>query len=448
MAMNLAIQNKGQGRGDNVIQLPDRMKTRERIEEEEAQFGTGNALWESHDSGINAALLALPNGPSCQAVYTALLRRLPNVFPGLTRLEEDSGKSRSMVTRALNILEEVKLITRHRITGRNTEYNIADLRNPIVVRECLRKIGQLRNRKSAERARKRNAKSKARVSTRCTDATSTRCMDATQLGAPVHPKDINKKQTKIQEAAKPLDVVVDAVSRKTSRSNDQLAAALRKWGLLDAAWYLLNPDHEKAVKVLIDNPEDAVALIDKTMSRNSWKSTDGIRLRVWFLRKHIAAAVSQIEAERMAKNQAIQEAKRKARKLLSRLPKCDMTGIDDLPAKKREELLKSGLSSLCDDVAVVEIIRSSDIACRRIVANELESEHLHEEVKLMSDEDLQNEIEKIRSSYPGLSRFMQRGNIRAERSVIRPLIVSRLREERKGRVDSGRLRHESRSALS
>ena len=442
MSINLAITSKGQGREDNVIPFPGNIKTKQKTEEEEAKLGITNAVWAMHDAGIWAALLDLPYGPSCQSVYESLLRRLPNVFPSLTLLEIDSGKSRSMVTRALNMLEAAKLISRRKSMGRNTVYDIADLRNQDVVRECHTRIRQLRNQELSRKARRRNTKPIVGVSTRCmgessqiaeascTGATSTRRMDASQLGAPVHPKDINKKQTKKQAAAKPPDVVVDVVGKKTTRPHEQLEAVLRKWGLQDAIRYLLNPEHDGAINVLIDRSDDAVRLIDIAMRTRSWKPMDGVGLRVNHLREHIADAARKFEAEQQARQDALSKTRRKANELLFCLPQCDETGIDDLSPGKRSELLEAGLRSFSDDATVVDVVRNSVKACRKIIANELELKLLHEEASHMSDEDIQSRLEEVLDTNPNLRRFLRDTDPRSWGNQT--LIVQRLREERHG----------------
>ena len=92
---------------DKVIPFPGK----------QAPLATDNALWAAFDSGVFAALRDVSVGPASQAVYAALIRRLPNVHPSLTRLATDTGLSRSTVARALNVLETATLIKRHQ--GRN-----------------------------------------------------------------------------------------------------------------------------------------------------------------------------------------------------------------------------------------------------------------------------------------------------------------------------------------
>ena len=444
MSTNLAITSKWQGREHTVIPFPGNTKALQENGEEEANLGISSALRASVDTGILGSLGDLPYGPTCQMVYVSLLRRLPNVYPGLILLSKNAKKSRCMVTRALNVLEATKVISRHRTKNCKTIYDIADLRNQDIVRECHARIRQLVSQKSFEKSRKQNTKSNPRASTgcidepsqtsetRCTDEPGARCMDAPQLGASVHPKGTNKKQSKKQAAAKPPAAVVDAVDRKSFSLNDQLEAVLRKWGLEDAVGYLLNPEHKGAVQVLVDRPADAVRLIEIAMSSKSWNSDEGVGLRVTHLREHIVAAVTQHEAEHQARKTEVSKTKRKARELLSRLPWCDETGIDGLSTVEHRELLEKGLLSLTDDAEVIDVIRKSVNACRRIIANELEIKRLHEEVNHMSDQELQGRFGEVLAINPNLRRFVRDTDPRSWGNRVH--IVQHLREERHGRT--------------
>ena len=210
---------------------------------------------------------------------------------------------------------------------------------------------------------------------------------------------------------------------------------MKKWGLWDAAkLYLLNPEHDGAIphseffEALRDNPEHAAMLIDKTMSRNPWKTTDTIPLRVWYLRTHMEQTLASVEAKREVKQKSIDRAKRKAEELISGMPACDATGVENLSPEKRSELLGKGLRELSNESGVISFLRKSEIACRKIIAQELETEHLHEEVNRMSIVDLQTEMDKLQADAPVLRHVFQNNDPRSK--GIRELIVGRLRKER------------------
>ncbi len=400
----------------------------------QAKLATDNALWAAFDSGVFAALRNIRYGPACQALYTALIRRLPNVRPGLTRLASDVGVSRGTVIRVLTILESIGLITRHRSEtdagdADTTRYELADLRNPEVAKRCHAAIHKLvKTQTPSEEGRCVGAPTFSQGGRRV-GAPTGRCAGAAGVGAPAHPKDPIKKQTKQQEAS-PL-----VGGGNVDDFREEIVGALRRWGISDPS-YLLDPAKESSIPELIQRPHEAVKLIEKAVSLREWTPDCGPGLRVCHLRSHIREAVELLEADRRADKIRRRRLSVKARAVIDRLPSSGVSGIDELPASRRDELLRRGLEALGEPQNVTAVIATDQAACRRIVAHVLHKEQLGHELDAMSDRDLDLLKQELLVRVPNIRTFFR--NTDARSKTMRGLLIQQLRIQQAGKQDGNR----------
>ena len=396
----------------------------------QAKLATDNALWAAFDSGIFAALRDIRYGPACQAVYTALIRRLPNVRPGLTRLASDAGVSRGTVIRVLTLLETIGLITRHRCEtdvgdADTTRYELADLRNPEVAKRCLAQIRKLMKTRTPSFSKGGGCADAPTSSQggRRVGAPTGRCAGAAGVGAPAHPKDPIKKQTKQQEAS-PL-----VGGGNVDDFKEEIIKALRRWGISNPA-YLLDPDNESAIPELIQRPHEAVKLIEKAMSLREWTPDCGPGLRVRHLSSRIREAVELLETDRQANKIRRRRLSVKAREAIDRLPPAEVSGVDELPASRRDELLRRGLEALGEPEDVTAVIAADQVACRRVVAHELHKEELGHELDTMNDEDLERLKQELLARIPSIQMFFRKTELRSK--TMHGLLIEQLRIQQAG----------------
>ena len=397
-----------------------------------AKQATATALWTAFDSGVFAALRDIRYGPACQSVYTALIRRLPNVHPGLTRLASDVGVSRVTVIRVLAILESIGLITRHRSDtdagdADTTVYQLADLRDQEVAKRChalIRKLMKTQTPSSSKGGRCADAPTSSPRGG-CVHAPTGRCAGATGVGAPTHPKDTNKKQSKQQEASPRFG------GGDLDDLREEILGALRRWGITGPD-HLLDPAKRSAIPELIQRPHEAVQLIDKAMSLRPWTSDCGGGLRVNHLRSHIRKAIRLLEADKQDQEKRHRQFLAQARAVIGQLPACEVSGVDELLPDRQEELFKRGLDALSQPDDVIALIAADPSARHRIVASELEKERLGSNLDAMGDEDLDQLKQELLEREPGLRRLFRKVDPRS--IIIRGTLIEQLRLRRSNRI--------------
>ncbi len=401
------------------------------------KLATDNAVWAMFDSGVFAALRSVPVGPACQAVYMALIRRLPNVRPSLSRLASDTGLNRSTVARALNILETIGLIQRHHSHTEcgdpaTTAYELADLRDPKVAKRCRIQIRQLIDQKSTPS--EGGSCTGATTGGSRMGATRGSRTRAPKVVAPVRPKDPIKKQNKQQEAS-PL-----VGGENVDDFREEIIKTLRRWGISNPA-YLLNPDNESAIPKLIQRPHEAAKLIDRAMKLRQWTPDCGPGLRVRHLQSHIREAADLLEADRRADEIRRRRLSEKARAAIDRLPQAEVSGIDELPVSRRDELLRRGLEAIGEPEDVTAVIAADQASCRRVVAHELHKEELGHKLDTMTDEDLDLLKQELLMRVPNIRTFFRNTDTRSK--TMRGLLIKQLSIRQAGQ----RERHESVAAI-
>ena len=371
-------------------------------------------------------------GPASQAVYTALIRRLPNIHPGLTRLATDTGLSRSTVARALNVLETVALIKRHQSQNKcgapdTTVYELVDLRNQEVAKQCQAQIRRLMRKQKAAFSKRGSRTSATTFQGGGSRMGATRGSrtGAPEVVAPVRPKDTNKKQTKQQEASPRLG------GGDLDDLKEEILGALRRWGITSPA-YLLDPDSESVIPELIQRPHEAVQLIDKAMSLRPWTPDCGAGLKVSHLRNSISEAARLLEADQQTHEKRRRRLLAQARAVIDQLPTCEVSGVDELPPGRQEELLKQGLDTLSQPAEVAALIAADPSARRRIVAREVEKERLGSQLDAMTDDDLDQLKQELLKREPGLRPLFR--NVDPRSILLRGTLIERLRLRRSNRL--------------
>jgi len=187
--------------------------------EEQRAPSTQNQIWAAMDSGVFAALRGAPNGPGAQVVYTLLARRLPNIEPSLRRIGVDVGLTRRSAARALETLVACGIVRRQRQRDpagdfNATRYELADLRQSDVVRDCLAKIRGLK--KGGSDAHVTTSKAGG------SDAHVTTGSDAhvTRVVTPTSPKVVSKDTKKQQGVKHPNRTPQPAKSRASAAASD------------------------------------------------------------------------------------------------------------------------------------------------------------------------------------------------------------------------------------
>ena len=406
---------------DKVIPFPGN-------KDNHAKLATASALWAAFDSGVFAALRDVQLGPASQAIYTALIRRLPNVRPGLTRLASDTGLKRCTVLRVLNTLDTIGLVRRHRSNtdvgdSDTTVYELADLRNPEVTTQCHAQIRKLMKKQvpSSSKGGRCTSAPTSSEGGRCVDAPTGRRTGAPGVGAPVRPKDTKKKQPKQQEA---LPLVGGG---EVDNFRGEIIDALRRWGITNPA-YLLDPANKSSIPELIQHPHEAVRLIDKAMRLRQWTDDCGPGLRVSHLHSHIREAAQLLEADRRAHEIRHNKLVARARTVIDQIPVCDESGVNDLSADRYEELLKKGLDALAQRDDVVGLIITDEAACRRVIARELEKERLGSQLDAMDDDDVDLLKQELLARIPTIRSFFRNTDPRSK--TLRGSLIEQLRIRR------------------
>lgn len=266
-----AIQNGTNETG--VIRLPG----------VELRLTAEHALRAAIDNQVFAALRGLEpldGGRAVQAVYVALIRRLPNVIPDRKRIAIDSGFSESSVKRAIRLLEHSKLIVVERSRGLSSTYHLADLRSPEVASRCVAEIRRM-SRSNSPRLAGRVTSEPSTNESRSTSEPGTWVRSGPAVGSHVTPKEAMKIQTKQQGAA----------------AQRSLEKTLRTWGL-DSAAYLTKRGHRQAIRELTENPELAARAIDATMRKATWSPSAGVGCKVAFLRENLPAVFEGLSVQR------------------------------------------------------------------------------------------------------------------------------------------------------
>jgi hypothetical protein len=341
----------------------------------------------------------LDGGRAVQAVYVALLRRIPNVTPDRKRIAIDSGFSDSSVKRAIGLLERCRLITVERQKGRGSTYEITDLRSSEAASVSLSMIRKLARevkgeRTSASRATCEPTDRKGRVISEPTP----RVTSDHEVGSLAAQKEASKDQAKQQRAA-----CLDA------EPNLELRESLRRWGL-SSAGFIVRRGHPKAIPLLVSNIENAARLIDRTMTMATWSPSAGVGARVAHIRDHVAEAAAGLEAEgerEWAENLA---ATKRAEFVALSLPQADAACLDSLNPGRKKVLLERAAARLDEPNRVIRQLLNSTEHRQRLIASEVVRERLEEELDAMSEADFDRLCSRFFTREPGLRRFYADGN--------------------------------------
>ena len=208
---------------------------------------------------------------------------------------------------------------------------------------------------------------------------------------------------------------------------EEILGALRRWGITSPA-YLLDQDNESAIPELIQRPDEAVQLIDRAMSLRSWRSDCGAGLKVSHLRNSISEAVRLLEVDQQAQEKRRRRLLAQARAMIDQMPACEVSGVDELPPGRQEELLKQGLDALSQPDDVVALIATDPYACRRIVACELDKERLGSQLDAMDDDDIDQIKQELLEREPGLTPLFRKVDPRS--ILLRGTLIKQLRLRR------------------
>lgn len=322
------------------------------------------ALRAAIDSHVFAALRdleSLDGGRAVQAVYVALLRRLPNVRPDRKRIAIDSGVSESSVKRAIKLLEASRLIEVERARGRCSVYHVADLRQDELASESLSAIRKLA--RSGKPRPGRATSEPTRKSPRVISEPTSGVLSEPGVGSQANQKDPSKNQTKQQGVACGL------------KKGRELEETLARWGL-ESASYLACPGHEKAIPLLVENLERAPELIEEAMKSGSWSAESGVGAKVVYLREHMRDAIRNIEDRERRAADRDRDARVKASEVVAELPnvEIDLSGITK---KRYESLLRRGLERLDEDAAVIRhVVRDGESRMKLVSVEVLRDEVL------------------------------------------------------------------------
>jgi hypothetical protein len=359
------------------------------------------ALRASIDSNVFASLhelASLHGGRAVQAVYTVLLRRLPNVHPDRKRIAIDSGHSESSVKRAIALLEKCGLIRVNRQRGKHSVYHITDLRHAGHVTECLSGIRRLRNGVA------NNSRLTSDPTPKSSRATSDPCGQVTgelQAGSLVNQKETTKIPKKQQDANAARSMKNTPITKYCSHT-----VALSRWGLSGAS-YLVKPGHPKAVPELISAGLSASELIEITMRSTEWSPGAGTGARVAYLREHVHESVRELK-RRSAQRQANQEAtEKRALKAISHLKSAKGTLPKETDEIDRELLTERALKRLNEPPEVIDCIRQDPSACELLARNERRWDQVAQRIESLSNEDYSALCERLFEQKPGVQRFYE-----------------------------------------
>jgi len=379
------------------------------------------ALRAAIDNQVFAALRdlePLDGGRAVQAVYIALMRRLPNVIPDRKRIAVDSGYSESSVKRAIKLLEQCRLIVVERKRGFSSVYHLADIRSVEVASDCVAAIRKL-SRTAISRASEegRVTSEPTRCLSRAICEPSSRVTSEPDLGPQVNPKVATKNQDKQQR--------VDAFDE-----NEELAQVLKRWGLVSAS-YLVKPGHKRAIPVLVENPALAARLIDATMKRAVWSPDAGVGSRVAFLRENVGDAVAKRTSDDVVKRKREADAFHRAKAVAESLR--DVPIPADFDENGSNALIERGLNRLGESEAVCRLLRENPVVRKRLLAEELLRDSIEQAVASMTVAEFNAECESLFDTEPGLRRLY--GSPNRESVGLRLRLVAFLLEQegKKGR---------------
>jgi len=190
--------------------------------EEQRAPSTQNQVWAAMDSGVFGALRHLQGhdgGDAVQAVFMALIRRLPNVKPNRKRIAADTGFSVPSVSRAIALLERCGMVRVARSKGLPSIYHLADLRVRDVATQCLAAIQRLvasKPRKPQNEGGRISSDTTQGKGGRITCDTGSRISSDTGVESVVIRKEVKKSQEKQQggsaAAAEPGELAPNEVT--------------------------------------------------------------------------------------------------------------------------------------------------------------------------------------------------------------------------------------------
>lgn len=408
--------------------LAERLRDREvvALPGVELRLTAEHALRAAIDSQVFAALRtleALDGGRAVQAVYVALIRRLPRVLPDRRRLAIDSGVSESSVKRAIKLLEQTRLVQVERIKGQSSVYHLADLRSVDVASECLSRIRWLSQSAGNSLAAAGRATCEPTISGgRVASGPGGRVRSDREVG----PHVVHKETMKIPNQQQ----AVAGVGKGEGLSID---AVLKRWGL-ESASYLVKPGHGTAIPVLTTNPERAAMLIDRTMRQGRWSDTSGVGAKVSFLRENLGRIVASVDAEGQQKANAHEEARRRAKRIAERLIRENPAERQAADSEHEETLFQRGLERLGEKPEVLRFLSKHVAARRCIIARELEREALICEVETMTDAEFMACCERLFAAHPGFRRLY--GTAKRESTGLKVSLLEFLWNERRQAIEA------------
>jgi hypothetical protein len=265
----MSLQNQRTSERRDVLSLPG----------VELRLTAEHALRAAIDNQVFASLRdleSLDGGRAVQAVYVALIRRLPNVMPDRKRLAIDTGFSESSIKRAISLLERSKLVRVKRSKGHSSNYVLADIRALEVASECVAVIKKLARGFSPRREEGQATSEPTECESRVTSEPGSRATSEPRVGPLLTHKEANKIQPKQQCAAAGL-----------------LERTLKRWGL-ESASYLAVSGHRQAIPELAQDPEFAARVIDAAMRKGSWSGSAGVGSKVAFLREEVPVITERL----------------------------------------------------------------------------------------------------------------------------------------------------------
>ncbi|MDX2201041.1 MAG: hypothetical protein SF069_18970 [Phycisphaerae bacterium] len=331
----------------------------------ELRLTAEQALRAAIDNQVFAALRdleSLNGGRAVQAVYVALVRRLPNVTPDRKRLAIDTGFSESSVKRAIKLLELCRLLSVEREAGKGSVFFLADIRSPEVASECVFAIRRV------VRSESRVTSDPASTKGRATSDPGTRVTSGPGVGSLLTHKEAKKNQDKQQGAA--------------ASNPEELSRVLSKWGLSSAS-YLVRPGHERAIPLLAQNPVEAGRLIERTMRKVAWSPAAGVGARVEYLRENVERTACEAAATGHRKDEDREHTRRRAEKVALELTRGEAAELSDVEPQRFAKLLTRGLERLSEPAGVREFLKGDAAACRAIVRDELCREEIERRVAAM-----------------------------------------------------------------
>ncbi len=357
------------------------------------------ALRAAIDSQVFASLRdleSLDGGRAVQAVYVALLRRIPNVTPDRKRIAIDSGFSESSVKRAIGLLERCGLMRVERKKGSSSLYVMADLRDSEAASAALSEIRKrARESSTATNTLGRATTEPTLNGSRVTSEPTPRVTSERRPGPLLTHKETKKDQTKQQSAA----------CRKGD-SRLEVQEALKRWGLSSAS-FVAKPGHPKSVPLLASNVQSAAWLIDRTMSRTSWSESAGVGARVSYLREHVAEAVAELRAQSERLRERELRLEKRATEIVSGLPACGEATVAELDERERNILLERAFKRLCEPKEVVGKLLDNSSFRRRLIACEVVREDLEQRLHTMPSAEFFDLCERLFRARPALRRFYE-----------------------------------------